>query len=265
MQAIERNGVRIAFQLDGSRDPARPWLVFSHALACDHSMWDAQVPAFTDYRILRFDTRGHGASSAPAGDYPLEMLAEDLKALLDELSIRRCHFVGLSMGGAIGQQCVLRYPTRFASLTLADTTSRYPAESRTVWDERLALVRTRGMDVIVPATMERWFTLAFRMREPATVARISQLVRATPVAGYAGCAHAVSHINLTPRLADIDCPTLVMVGDSDVGTPRPMAEEIVQAIPGSRLAIIEEAAHLSNVEQPARFNQLLRQFLASLG
>lgn len=265
MQAIERNGVRIAYQLDGSRDPARPWLVFSHALACDHSMWDAQVPAFADYRILRFDTRGHGASSVPAGDYTLEMLAEDLKALLDALSITRCHFVGLSMGGAIGQQCVLRYPARFASLTLADTTSRYPAESRAVWEERLALVRSRGMDAIVPSTMERWFTLAFRMREPEVIAKIAQQMRATPVAGYSGCAHAVSNINLTSRLGDIDCPTLVLVGDSDIGTPRSMAEEIVQAIPGSRLAIIEHAAHLSNVEQPARFNQLLRQFLTSLG
>ena len=265
MQSIDRNGVRIAYRVDGSREPTRPWLVFSHALACDHSMWNAQVAAFADYRILRFDTRGHGASGAPAGDYTLDILADDLKALLDALAIRRCHFVGLSMGGAIGQQCVLRYPARFASLTLADTTSRYPAESRGVWEERLALVRSRGMDAIVPSTMERWFTLAFRMREPETVAQISQLVRSTPIAGYAGCAHAVSNVNLTSRLADVDCPTLVMVGDSDIGTPRPMAEEIVQAIPGSRLVVIEHAAHLSNVEQPARFNQILRQFLTPLG
>jgi 3-oxoadipate enol-lactonase len=263
MQSIDHNGVRIAYRIDGSPDAARPWLVFSHSLACDHSMWDPQVAAFADYRILRFDTRGHGASSAPPGDYTLEMLAEDLKALLDTLSIKRCHFVGLSMGGMIGQQFVLRYPTRIASLTLADTTSRYPAESRAVWDERLALVRTRGMDAIVPSTLERWFTLAFRKSAPDVIAKIGQQIRTTPVAGYAGCAHAVSNINLTSRLGDIDCPTLVLVGDSDIGTPRPMAEDIVRAIPASRLAVIEQAAHLSNVEQPGQFNQLLRQFLAS--
>jgi 3-oxoadipate enol-lactonase len=263
MKTIERDGVRIAYRIDGTTDVARPWLVFSHSLACDHTMWDQQVDAFADFRILRFDTRGHGKSDAPAGEYTLDMLAGDLKALLDALSIERCHFVGLSMGGMIGQQFVLKHPTRFATMTLADTTSRYPAETRTVWDERLALVRSRGMDAIVPSTLERWFTAAFRAQHPDVVARIGQLIRSTPVAGYAGCAYGISRINVTSRLQDVDCRTLVMVGDSDLGTPRPMAEEIVRALPGSRLHVIERAAHLSNVEQPAEFNRLLRQFLAS--
>lgn len=263
MKTIERDGVRIAYRVDGTTDVARPWLVFSHSLACDHTMWDPQVGAFSDFRVLRFDTRGHGKSDAPAGDYSLDLLAGDVKALLDALSIERCHFVGLSMGGMIGQQFVLKHPSRFATMTLADTTSRYPAETRAVWEERLALVRTRGMDAIVPSTLERWFTAAFRATQPEAVARIGRLIRSTPVAGYAGCAHAVSHINLTSRLQDVDCRTLVMVGDSDLGTPRPMAEEIVRALPGSRLHVIERAAHLSNVEQPAEFNRVLRQFLTN--
>lgn len=262
METIERDGVRIAYRVDGSSDATRPWLVFSHSLACDHSMWDPQVDAFSDFRVLRFDTRGHGASSAPVGDYTLELLADDVKGLLDALSVQRCHFVGLSMGGMIGQQFALRHPGRFASMTLADTTSRYPAEARSVWDERLAVVRARGMDAIVPSTLERWFTAPFREREPEAVARIAQLIRSTPVAGYAGCAFGIARINLTARLATIDCPTLVIVGDSDLGTPRPMAEEIVRSLPGSRLHVIERAAHLSNVEQPAEFNRVLRQFLA---
>jgi 3-oxoadipate enol-lactonase len=264
MQTIERDGVRIAYRTQGSVDSARPWLVFSHSLACDHTMWDPQMEAFADFRILRFDTRGHGQSSAPVGDYTLELLADDLKALLDALAIRRCHFVGLSMGGMIGQQFALKYPGRFASMTLADTTSRYPAEARGVWDERLALVRSRGMDAIVPSTLERWFTAAFRASDPATVARIGQLIRATPVTGYAGCAYGISRINLSARLGTVDCPALVIVGDSDLGTPRPMAEEIVRSLPGSRLHVIERAAHLSNVEQPAEFNRVLRQFLAAV-
>jgi 3-oxoadipate enol-lactonase len=262
MESIDRDGVRIAYRTDGSTDAARPWLVFSHSLACDHTMWDPQMQAFADFRILRFDTRGHGGSGAPAGEYGLELLADDLKALLDALSIRRCHFVGLSMGGMIGQQFALKYPGRFLTMTLADTTSRYPAEARAVWDERLALVRSRGMDAIVPSTLERWFTAGFREREPAIVARIGQLIRSTPVAGYAGCAWGISRINLSARLAAIDCPAVVMVGDADLGTPRPMAEEIVRALPGSRLHVIERAAHLSNVEQPAEFNRVLRQFLS---
>ena len=265
METIERDGVRIAYRVDGTRDASRPWLVFSHSLACDHTMWDPQMESFADFRILRFDTRGHGRSGAPQGDYTLELLADDLKAVLDALSIRRGHFVGLSMGGMIGQQFALKYPGRFASMTLADTTSRYPAEARAIWDERLALVRSRGMDAIVPSTLERWFTAAFREREPDAVARIGQLIRSTPVAGYAGCAYGISRINLSARLAGIDCPTLVIVGDADLGTPRPMAEEIVRSLPGSRLHVIERAAHLSNVEQPAEFNRVLRQFLASVG
>ena len=264
MESIERDGVRIAYRTDGSGDERRPWLVFSHSLACDHTMWDPQMADVADLRVLRFDTRGHGASGAPAGDYTLELLADDLKALLDCLAIRRCHFIGLSMGGMIGQQFALRYPGRFASMTLADTTSRYPAEARAVWDERLALARSRGMDALVPSTLERWFTPAFREREPETVARIGQQIRSTPVAGYAGCAYGISHIDLSARLAAIDCPTQVLVGDADLGTPRPMAEEIVRALPGARLHVIEGAAHLSNVEQPAAFNRLLRQFLAAL-
>ena len=265
METIERDGVRIAYRMDGSHDAAAPWLVFSHSLACDHTMWDPQMDAFADFRILRVDTRGHGRSGAPTGDYPLELHADDLRAMLDALSIRRCHFVGLSMGGMIGQQFALKYPGRFASMTLADTTSRYPAEARAVWDERLALVRSRGMDAIVPSTLERWFTAAFREREPAVVARIGQLIRSTPVAGYAGCAYGIARINLSARLASIDCPCLVVVGDADLGTPRPMAEEIVRALPGSRLHVIEHAAHLSNIEQPAEFNRVVRQFLASVG
>lgn len=264
MESIERDGVRLAYRIDGSADARRPWLVMSHSLACDHTMWDPQVEAFPDFRLLRFDTRGHGHSDAPAGNYTLELLADDLKALLDALAIDRCHYVGLSMGGMIGQQFALKYPGRFASLTLADTTSRYPAEARPVWDERLALARSRGMDALVPSTLERWFTAQFREREPEVVARIARLIRSTPVAGFAGCAYGISRIDLTARLAHIDCPTLVLVGDADLGTPRSMAEEIVRALPGSRLHVIAHAAHLSNLEQPAVFSRLLRQFLSAL-
>ena len=263
METIERDGVRIAYRVEGSTDVARPWLVFSHSLACDHTMWDPQMAEFADFRVLRFDPRGHGKSSAPAGEYALEALADDLKAVLDAVGIGRCHFVGLSMGGMIGQQFLLKYPARFSTVTLADTTSRYPAETRAVWEERLALVNSRGMDAIVPSTLERWFTAAFRESHPEEVGRIGRLIRSTPVAGYAGCARGISRINLAARLRDIDHPALVLVGDSDLGTPRPMSEEIVRALPRSRLHVIPGAAHLSNVEQPTEFNRVLRQFLTA--
>jgi len=262
LQRLHAHGIDLAYRID---EPSRapPWVVMSHSLACDHTMWDPQMRALRDFRVLRFDTRGHGASEAPAGEYTMDQLAADAHALLDALGIEQFHFVGLSMGGMIGQQLALRVPLRMASLTLADTTSRYPAEARPVWEQRIAMVRARGMDALVPMTLERWFTADFRERNIETVAGIAAKIRATPVAGYIGCAHAISHIDLTARLSTIACPTLVIVGADDQGTPPAMAEDIVRAIDGSRLEVIPTAAHLSNVEQPDRFNALLHAFLAA--
>jgi 3-oxoadipate enol-lactonase len=262
LQKARVQGVDLAYRIDGAV-PAAPWVVMSHSLASDHTMWDPQMPALRDFRVLRFDTRGHGASDAPAGEYTMDQLAADAQGLLDVLGIERFHFVGLSMGGMIGQQLALRVPLRMTSLTLADTTSRYPAEARPVWEQRIALVRSQGMGAPVPTTLERWFTAEFRERNVEAVAGIAAKIRATPVAGYIGCAHAISHIDLTARLPAVDCPTLVIVGADDQGTPRAMAEDIVRAIEGSRLEVIPEAAHLSNIEQPARFNALLDAFLTA--
>jgi 3-oxoadipate enol-lactonase len=262
MQRVQANGIDIAFEQKRHADPQRPWLVFAHSLASDHTMWTPQLAAFAaEYSLLAYDLRGHGGSSAPAGDYPLERLADDLAALLDALDIARCHFVGLSLGGMIGQMAALRHPARLASLTLADTTSRQPPGARAVWDERLAAVRAQGMAPLVAPTLERWFTPAFRTRAPAEVARIGALIAATPVAGYVGCAHAVVNVDLTDHLPRIACPTLVIVGRDDPGTPPAMAEAIARQVPGARLVVLEQAAHLSNIEQAAAFNAALRAFL----
>ncbi len=265
MNRTRVNGVDLAWREDGAGAASgAPWVMLSHSLAADHRMWDPQLAALARYRVLRFDTRGHGASSVPAGDYTMEQLAADALGLLDAVGVARCHFVGLSMGGMVGQQLALRAPNRLLSLTLADTSSRYPPAARPMWDERIALVRARGMDAVAPGTLERWFTAAFREREPDIVARIGAQIRATAVAGFIGCAHAISHLDLTARLAAIRCPTLVIVGADDPSTPVSMSEEIVRAIDGSRLEVVPEAAHLSNIEQVVRFNELLRAFLASI-
>jgi len=265
LQKARVNGIDIAWRIDGAAsDSAAPWVVLSHSLAADHRMWDPQMEALARWRVLRFDTRGHGASAVPPGDYTMDELADDALGLLDACGVRRCHFVGMSMGGMVGQQLALRAPGRVASLTLADTSSRYPPAARPMWDERIALVRARGMDAVAPGTLERWFTPAFREREPDIVARIGAQIRATPVAGFIGCAHAISHIDLTARLAAIRCPTLVVVGADDPSTPVEMSEEIVRAIEGSRLEVLPGAAHLSSIEQAERFNELLRAFLASV-
>ena len=217
------------------------------------------------YNILRYDTRGHGASSAPDGAYSLDQLGDDLLQLLAAVGIARCHFVGLSMGGMIGQAAVLRDPRPFQSLVLADTSSRIAPELHPVWESRIAAVSTpAGMAAVAPATLERWFTAAFRAREPEAVARIDRLIRATRVAGYIGCSRAIMKLDLTDRLKQVNCPVLVIVGDQDAGTPPTMAEAIAGAIPGASLAVIPQAAHLSNIEQADRFNTLMQRFLSSL-
>lgn len=255
------NGIELYYEVHG-REGA-PWLVFSHSLACSVRMWDAQIAAFRDrYRVLVFDTRGHGQSAAPAGAYTLEQMADDAKGLLGHLGVQRAHFVGLSMGGMIGQTFALKYPGVFQSLTLADTTSRYPAEAAGAWAERIRTAETQGMQPLVEPTLARWFTEPFRKARPEIVARIAAQIAATPVPGYVGCCRAIPKIDLTARLKEIRCPILVIVGEQDAGTPVAMAREIQDNAPGATLVVLPNAAHLSNIEQSEGFDRALGELLA---
>lgn len=253
------NGIDTYYTVSGGG----PWLVLSHSLACDHAMWAPQIEALSaNYKVLAYDTRGHGKSSAPQGPYTLDLLADDLKALLDGLGTGQCHFAGLSMGGMIGQTFALKYPGIFKTLTLADTTSRYPAEAAQVWADRIKTADEKGLAALIDGTMTRWFTEPFRKSHAAVVDRISNVMLNTPVAGYTGCGHAISKMNLTDRLKEIKTPTMIIVGDQDGGTPPAMSHEIQQAKPGAELYVIKNAAHISNLERPEAFTHLLTDFLA---
>jgi 3-oxoadipate enol-lactonase len=255
---IETNGIETHYTVDGEG----PWLVFSHSLACDTRMWKPQIEAFSKrYKVLCYDTRGHGGSSAPAEAYTLDQLADDAKALFDGLGIKSCHWVGLSMGGMIGQTFALRHPGIFQTMTLADTTSYYPPEAQPLWQQRIRIATDSGMEPIVPAMLERWFTEPFRKSGAPILGEIAAAIRGTPPQGFAGCCHALPKINLTSRLKEIACPTLVVVGEHDPGTPVSMAQDIHAAMPGSQLVVLPNAAHLSNAEQPAAFNAALQSFL----
>ena len=252
------NGMDINYTIEGEG----PWLALSHSLACNLHMWDEEAKRLSKrYKVLRYDTRGHGASSAPAGAYTLDLLADDLHGLLAALGVQSTHFVGLSMGGMIGQTFALKYPGMFRSLALCDTTSRYPADAAGLWAERIKIVETQGMEPLVAPTLARWFTEPFRKARPEVVEKVALMIRTTSAPGYVGCSHAIPKINLTARLAEIRCPSVVIVGRDDPGTPVAMAEEIHHALPGSKLVIIPSAAHLSNLEQPDAFNQALGDFL----
>ncbi len=255
---IKVNGLKINYEVAGNG----PWVTLSHSLACDLHMWDEQMTALSaKYKVLRYDTRGHGKSEAPAGAYTLDELAADVHGLLGALGIKRTHWAGLSMGGMIGQTFALNYPGIFQSMVLADTTSRYPAEAAAAWADRIQTAQTKGMDAIVDGTLARWFTEPYRKSNPPAVARVGASIRATPVAGFVGCCHALPKINVTQRLKEITCPTLIIVGEQDPGTPVTMAREIHEAKPGSELVIIPSAAHLSNIEQPQAFTAALLDFL----
>jgi 3-oxoadipate enol-lactonase len=256
------NDIDIHYMLEGEG----PLVTFSHSLGCNLSMWDEQVRALRKrYRLLRFDTRGHGLSSAPAEPYTLDQLAEDVRALLGALGINETHFVGLSMGGMIGQTFALKYPEMVQSLVLCDTTSRISEDAWPAWQERIRAVREKGMEPLVESTIEAWFTADFRERRRDITDRVRAMLRSTPPQGYIGCCHAIPKINVTDRLGGIRCPVLVIVGADDPRTPIQTARTIHAALPSARLAIIPSASHLSNVEQPEEFNRALLDFLDTAG
>lgn len=262
MMKAQCNGIDIAYTVEGSG----PWVTMSHSLASNSSMWDEQAALLAKhYRVLRFDTRGHGDSSAPPAPYTLDDMAEDLHALFFHLGISETHWIGLSMGGMIGETYALTYPGVFRSMILADTTSRRPPNAEQMWGDRVRMARAQGMDALVDGTLARWFTDPFRQAQPAVMTRIADGIRSTPVEGFAGCCDAIAKIDVLDRLKEIDCPALVIVGDQDHGTPPDMARQIHANLRGSELLIIPSAAHLSNIEQPAVFNRAMLEFLAKHG
>jgi 3-oxoadipate enol-lactonase len=260
---ITANGLGMHYTLDG---PAgAPVVALSHSLATDLSMWDPQMPALTArYRVLRYDTRGHGGTDAPRGPYTLDGLAEDARALLSALAIPRVHWIGLSMGGMIGQTLALKVPGLLASLTLCDTSSRIPLEARPLWADRIKTAETEGMEPLVEPTIARWFTPSFRESQKVRVDRVRTMIRATPPRGYAGCCHAIAALDLTDRLPSLTLPTLIIVGEEDQGTPVAASRVINERIKGSRLVILTSASHLSNIEQPEEFTRALEDFLRTV-
>ena len=256
MKTAKVNGTEINYELHGKQGSS--WLILSHSLACSVRMWDPQVAALKDrYCILNYDMRGHGKSAAPQGPYTLDMLADDVLGLMKELGIKRATYMGLSIGGMIGQTLALKRPELFDKMVLADTSHAQPPEAIKQWEERIRVAQTQGMKALVPSTMERWFTPSFRESPPAK--KIAKLIEDTPVAGYIGCGQAIMKLNTTARLKDIQLPVLAIAGEADPSAPG--TRHIGENVPGAKLVMIPKAAHIANIEQPETFNQALRAFL----
>jgi 3-oxoadipate enol-lactonase len=257
---IEANGIQLNYELSGKKDA--PVVVLSHSLGCSLVMWNPQLKVLEpQFRVLRYDMRGHGKSDATPGAYTLDQLAADVIGLMDALEIDNVHFVGLSIGGMIGQCLALNYVHRLQSLALCDTAPIIPQEARPLFEERMNRARDKGMQALVEETLERWFTLPYLKQKSPEVEVIRKQVLATPLAGYIGCSEAILGLNYLERLSEIKLPTLIMVGEDDPGTPVEASQAIHERIQNSKLVVLPSAAHLSNIEQADAFNTNLIDFL----
>ena len=260
---VEANGITVQYELSGAEEA--PVVMLCHSLGATLDMWDAQMGPLTQrYGVLRYDLRGHGGTDAPSGPYTFDMLADDALALLDVLGIHSCHFVGLSLGGMVGQALALRQAQPLISLALCATSSRIAPEAQAIWDERINTAKCQGMSAIAPATLDRWLSQDFQQRAPEEAKRIRQMIEATPVDGFVGCAQAIRSLNFTERVKGIDLPTLVLVGKDDPSTPVAASEVIQREIKGATLVVLDRAMHLCNIEQAQAFNDSLREFLDKL-
>lgn len=260
---IKANGIRVNYELSGKK--GAPVVMLSHSLGSSLAMWDPQMDSLRSYfQVLRYDIRGHGGSEGPAGTYTLEILGDDAIGLLDALNINRIHWVGLSMGGMIGQRAALNHPNRLMSLALCDTAAVMPKESLSALRERIDTARVKGMSALVEPTIERWFTPSFLKRNSSILGLIRKQLLATSVEGYTGCSEAIGKLDHLDRLTEIQLPTLIIVGEEDPGTPVAAAEAMHERIRHSKLVIIPSARHLSNVEQPELFTRALLDFLGAL-
>jgi 3-oxoadipate enol-lactonase len=257
------NGYQLAYSLQGDR--RRPTVVLSHSLATSMDMWAYQLPLLTHrYSVLLYDLRGHGRSAAPGDSYTLQELASDVEALLDHLQISRATFVGLSIGGMIGQVFALRYPSKLSGLVLCSTASRTEQQGKATIDERINTVRAEGLKSQVHSTLTRWFSPRFIEESPATTAWISDMILGTSVDGYVGCGRAIQGLDASQALSEVRAKTLIIPGELDLGFPEKTSRAIQERIANSRLILLKGAAHLGNVEQAHQFNEILLEFLSGI-
>jgi 3-oxoadipate enol-lactonase len=256
--ASSADGARIAYEVTGPGDA--PALLFINSIGATRALWDPQVERLgATYRLIRYDARGHGQSSAPHGDYTLAQLGQDAVAVLDAAGVERAHVCGISLGGITAQWLGLHAAGRVRSLTLANTAARIGSIES--WGERIALVRKRGMAAVADRAMVTWFTPAFHAREPETIAAFHAMVAGCDPTGYLGCCAALRDADLREEVAGLRAPVLTIAGAQDVATPPAGVAFIHAQVPGSTLVSFD-VAHLSNVEAREGFNDALLSFFS---
>jgi 3-oxoadipate enol-lactonase len=257
MPVIQSQGCPIHVEVEG---PATaPALMLCNSLGTDLHMWDAQAPAFAkEFRLVRYDRRGHGKSGVPKGPYSMEMLGRDALAVMDGLGLKTVNWCGLSMGGMVGQWLGANVPERIERMVITNTSSYFADKNG--WSERLKLVQEKGVAAFAAVNMTRWFTKGFLERAPQAVAPIQAMFAATPLEGYLACGAAVRDMDHRALLPKISVPTLVIAGKHDGATPPEANKYLADHIPGAKYAEVD-AAHMSNVEQPEAYTEAVLGFL----
>jgi 3-oxoadipate enol-lactonase len=241
-----------------------PALVFINSLGTDLRMWDRVAPRFVDrFRVVRYDKRGHGLTDTPAAPYTIADYARDLAGLLDGLAIRDAVVCGLSIGGMIALEFAVAYPARVRALILCDTGTRIGTPA--MWDDRIAMVQSGGLDPLVAPSLERWFTKDFRRRRSAEARGYGNMLLRTPLEGYIGACFALRAADLSSRTGSIRKPALALCGDQDIATPPDLVESLARSVPDARFALIKEAAHLPSIEQPEILAGAIMEFLEEKG
>jgi 3-oxoadipate enol-lactonase len=239
-----------------------PSILLSNSLATTHRLWDAQVAFLAKrYRVVRYDTRGHGSSDVPPAPYRIEQLVADALAVLDHFRIERSAFMGISLGGMTGIGVALSHPDRLDRLVCCDVRADAPAPFLSAWEERIARVRRDGVGSLAASTLERWLSAGFRVAQPESVARLKAMFSATPLDGYVGCASVLWQLNYLGHLDELRVPTLYVVGSEDGAAPVAVLEDMARRTPAGRLAVIDASAHLPNVDNSAAFNAAIAPFL----
>lgn len=257
---IAANGININYRIDG-RDDA-PWLVFSNSLATDMSMWDEQSAYFSqNYRLLRYDQRGHGKTEAPAGRYTFDILIQDAIALMDALGIEHAHFCGLSMGGATAMGLVQRHSARIGKAIVCNSPCVSSPAAAQQWEERIAVAQSKGMTALADPTIERWFPAETIATAPPHVSKVRRMILATSVNGFIGCAAALADHDFRSTIDKVKRPILFMVGQKDGTTPAAM-QQLQSQLPGSQFVELPGAGHISNLDCPDLFNRAVESFLS---
>lgn len=254
------NGIEVNTRVDG-REGA-PWVTLVTGIANDTTLWEAQMPALGDFRVLRYDLRGHGGTQATKGPYSIPLLADDLLGVLDQLKVNKTHLVGLGLGGAIAQALAIDHPDRLLSLAACCCRAQMAPDFAQLWHGLIDTVSKNGIESIVEPTAQRWFSDEFKAANPGTLEGVRRMIRGTSQEGYLGCAGAFLGLAIENRIHEIGVPTLYLSGAEDrLGGPPDLMAGLAAKVPGARHVSVAGAAHIANIQNPEGFNRVLIDFL----